>query len=99
MFWWRRLASTRLATNTCWPWPWGATENAAVVKALLADLIERGLRGAKALSLAVRDTFGNFPLIQRCQVHKERTSSGSTGRYTPESRRYCVRPGTVRPPN
>jgi putative transposase len=60
----------------------GATENAAVVKALLADLIERGLRpdiarlfivdGAKALSRAVRDTFGGFALIQRCQVHKGR---------------------------
>jgi putative transposase len=44
----------------------GATENAAVVKALLADLVERGLQpdiarlfivdGAKALSRAVRDT-------------------------------------------
>jgi transposase-like protein len=60
----------------------GATENAAVVKALLADLIERGLQpdiarlfivdGAKALSRAVRDTFGGFALIQRCQVHKGR---------------------------
>ena len=60
----------------------GATENAAVVKALLADLVERGLRpdiarlfivdGAKALSRAVHDTFGGFALIQRCQVHKGR---------------------------
>ena len=60
----------------------GATENAAVAKALLADLIERGLQpdiarlfivdGAKALSRAVRDTFGGFALIQRCQVHKGR---------------------------
>src|SRR5271169_3271518 len=60
----------------------GATENAAVVKALLADLIERGLQpdlarlfildGAKALSRAVRDTFGGVALIQRCQVHKGR---------------------------
>ena len=60
----------------------GATENAAVVKVLLSDLVERGLRpdivrlfivdGAKALSRAVRDTFGNFALIQRCQVHKGR---------------------------
>lgn len=60
----------------------GATENAAVVKTLLADLVERGLRpdiarlfildGAKALSRAVRDTFGGFALIQRCQVHKGR---------------------------
>jgi putative transposase len=60
----------------------GATENAAVVKVLLADLVERGLRaeiarlfivdGAKALSRAVRDTFGSLALIQRCQVHKGR---------------------------
>src|SRR5450830_733952 len=60
----------------------GATENAAVIKVLLADLIERGLQpdiarlfivdGAKALSRAVRDTFGGFALIQRCQVHKGR---------------------------
>jgi putative transposase len=57
----------------------GATENAAMVKALLADLVERGLRpdiarlfivdGAKALSRAIRDTFGRLALIQRCQVH------------------------------
>src|ERR1044072_7806213 len=60
----------------------GAAENAAVVKALLADLIERGLRpdigrlfivdGAQALGRAVGDTFGDFALIQRCQVHKGR---------------------------
>jgi putative transposase len=60
----------------------GATENAPVVKALLADLVERGSRsdiarlfivdGAKALSRAVRDTFGRSALIQRCQVHKGR---------------------------
>jgi hypothetical protein len=37
----------------------GASENAAVIKALLSDLIERG-----ALSRAVRDTFGGFALIQ-----------------------------------
>jgi transposase-like protein len=60
----------------------GATENSAVVKALLADLIERGLKpdvarlfivdGAKALTRAIRDTFGRLALIQRCQVHKGR---------------------------
>jgi hypothetical protein len=60
----------------------GATENAAVAKALLADLVARGLKpdiarlfivdGAKALSRAVRDTFGDFALIQRCQIHKGR---------------------------
>jgi len=60
----------------------GATENTVVVKALLADLVERGLApdlarlfivdGAKALSRAIRDTFGRFALLQRCQVHKGR---------------------------
>ena len=60
----------------------GATENTVVVKALLADLVERGLApdlarlfivdGAKALNRAIRDTFSRFALIQRCQVHKGR---------------------------
>lgn len=60
----------------------GATENAAACKALLADLIERGLDpnramlvvidGAKALHRAVLDTFGERVLIQRCQAHKKR---------------------------
>jgi len=60
----------------------GATENAATVQALLDNLLERGLDpavtrlfvvdGAKALSKAVRRTFGQHTLIQRCQVHKAR---------------------------
>jgi putative transposase len=60
----------------------GATENAAACKALLADLIERGLNpnrailvvidGAKALHKAVIDTFGARVLIQRCHAHKKR---------------------------
>ena len=60
----------------------GATENAAACKALLADLIERGLSaersllfvldGAKALRKAVADTFGSRALVQRCRVHKQR---------------------------
>ena len=60
----------------------GSTENATVATTLLANLVERGLDveqgvlvvldGAKALSRAVRDTFGGFALIQRCQVHKGR---------------------------
>jgi transposase-like protein len=62
-------------------WP-GATENAAVCKDLLANLVERGLAtdrkylvvidGSKALAKAVRATFGDQAVIQRCQVHKER---------------------------
>jgi putative transposase len=60
----------------------GATENAATVQALLDNLVERGLDpavgrlfivdGAKALSKAIRATFGKHSLIQRCQVHKAR---------------------------
>ena len=60
----------------------GATENAAVCRALLTDLVERGLRvdggilvvidGAKALRAAVRDVLGAKATVQRCQVHKKR---------------------------
>src|SRR5262245_42244139 len=60
----------------------GATENAAACRALLAEVIERGLNperailvvldGAKALHKAVRDVFGARALIQRCQAHKKR---------------------------
>jgi putative transposase len=60
----------------------GSTENKTVVRALLADLVERGLRvddgllvvcdGAKALSAAVREVFGAKALIQRCTLHKRR---------------------------
>ena len=60
----------------------GATENTASCKALLADLIERGLDpnrailvvidGAKALHKAVIETFGARVLIHRCHAHKKR---------------------------
>jgi len=60
----------------------GATENAATVQALIDNLIERGLDpavprlfiidGAKALSKAIRRTFGDAAAIQRCQIHKAR---------------------------
>lgn len=60
----------------------GGTENSEVVSGLLSDLISRGLDaqeprlyvldGGKALSKAVKDTFGKKAVIQRCQVHKKR---------------------------
>ena len=60
----------------------GATENKTVVRALLADLVERGLRfddgllvvidGAKALAAGVREVFGAKAAIQRCTLHKRR---------------------------
>jgi putative transposase len=60
----------------------GATENKTVVRALLADLVARGLDatdgllvvldGAKALAAAVREVFGATAVIQRCTLHKRR---------------------------
>jgi putative transposase len=60
----------------------GATENATVVRDLLADLVERGLEsnrpilvvidGAKALRKAVGEVFGSNALVQRCRIHKRR---------------------------
>jgi putative transposase len=60
----------------------GATENAATVQSLIDNLVERGLDpavprlfiidGAKALSKAIRRTFGRAAAIQRCQIHKTR---------------------------
>ena len=60
----------------------GSTENAAVCQSLLSNLQSRGLRtdrsllvildGSKALRKAVRDTFGEGALVQRCQIHKLR---------------------------
>ena len=60
----------------------GATENTATVQALIDNLVGRGLDptlprlfiidGAKALSKAIRRSFGKDTPIQRCQVHKAR---------------------------
>ena len=60
----------------------GSTENACVVKALLSDLIERGLQadrarlwvvdGGKALRRGIMECFGRLALVQRCQEHKRR---------------------------
>jgi len=60
----------------------GSTENATVCQGLLANLQSRGLRtdrsllvildGSTALRKAVRATFGDAALVQRCQVHKTR---------------------------
>ncbi len=60
----------------------GATENATVCKALLEDLVARGLDqerrylfvldGSKALHAAVEKVFGARAEVQRCQLHKRR---------------------------
>jgi putative transposase len=64
----------------------GATENAAVAKGLLEELVERGLAleqpvlvvidGAKALRKAVTDVLGQNTAVQRCTVHKKRNVLG-----------------------
>jgi len=74
----------------------GSTENATVATALLADLVDRGLRlsdeqlyvldGAKALRKAVRDVAGPKALVQRCQIHKFRNVCG----HLPERERPWV---------
>jgi len=60
----------------------GATENATTCQMLLDDMIGRGLNpkcrylfiidGSKALRQAIRSTFGEDAVVQRCQVHKKR---------------------------
>jgi putative transposase len=60
----------------------GSSEKTQVVKALLSELIDRGLNaermrlwvidGAKALRRAIAEVFGVSALVQRCQVHKRR---------------------------
>jgi transposase-like protein len=60
----------------------GSTENATLARALLADLVDRGLDpeqailfvidGGKAIRRAIRDVFGEHALVDRCHRHKER---------------------------
>jgi transposase-like protein len=64
----------------------GHTENGQVARALLRDLVARGLDperarlfvidGAKALSSAITTMFGPLGAIHRCQIHKERNILG-----------------------
>ena len=64
----------------------GASESAATVQALLDNLVGRGLDpaicrlfvvdGSKALTCAIRRTFGRPTPIQRCQIHKARNIAG-----------------------
>jgi len=75
----------------------GDTENKTLVKAMLADLVERGLDytngllvvidGAKALAAAVRKVFGDLAVIARCQIHKQRNVES----HLPKKHRAWVR--------
>jgi transposase-like protein len=60
----------------------GSTENSALCRRLLSDLVERGLSaeearlvvidGGKGIRKAVREVFAARAIVQRCQVHKMR---------------------------
>jgi transposase-like protein len=73
------------------------TENATFAKALLADLVERGLPtdralvfvidGSKALRQAIDKTFGALALIQRCPVHKRKNVLG----HLPQTARPSIK--------
>jgi transposase-like protein len=74
----------------------GASENAVVVKDLLADIVSRGLRvdrrrlfvidGSKALRKAVEEVFGSDNPVQRCRIHKARNVLS----YLPDDRKTDV---------
>lgn len=75
----------------------GATENEVACKAMLENLVARGLTanrsrlfiidGSKALRAALRSLFGRRALVQRCQVHKMRNVLG----HLPDERHSEVR--------
>lgn len=60
----------------------GSTENASLCRSLLADLVGRGVPADRALLVvidggtglrsAVKQVFGEYAVVQRCQVHKKR---------------------------
>jgi transposase-like protein len=64
----------------------GASENAEVVKSLLEELVERGVKpgrrrlfvidGAKALRIAIDQVYGDHNPVQRCRQHKLRNVLG-----------------------
>ena len=75
----------------------GSTENATVTKAMLSELIDRGLSaerpilfvidGGKGLRKAISELFGAAAVVQRCQVHKRR----NVLEHLPESTQPSVR--------
>lgn len=75
----------------------GTTEGEEVCKNLMRDLVERGLKverarlfvldGGKGVRKAVRTTFGEWGLVQRCQIHKLRNILD----HLPQHRRAWVR--------
>jgi putative transposase len=74
----------------------GSTENATLARALLVDLVDRGLDpeqailfvidGGKALRKAIKDVFGEHALVYRCHRHKERNVTDLLPRARPRRR-------------
>lgn len=60
----------------------GSTENASLCRSMLADLVTRGVPADRAILVvldggtgarsAVKHVFGEYGIVQRCQVHKKR---------------------------
>lgn len=79
----------------------GSSEGEQAGRALLRNLVERGLEveqmrlfvvdGGKGLRAAIRKTFGRWALIQRCQIHKLRNVID----HLPESKHAWAR-ATIR---
>lgn len=75
----------------------GSTENEAVCRRLLANLVERGvpverarlfvIDGGKGLRKAIRGIFGDWALVHRCQLHKIRNVED----HLPEGKRPWVK--------
>lgn len=79
----------------------GATENAVVVKALLEDLVERGVKagrrrlfvidGSKALRQAIDAVFGADNPVQRCRNHKVENVMGHLPEHLKEQVKATMR--------
>jgi len=75
----------------------GSTENATLCRSLLADIVARGvpadrtilvvIDGGTGLRSAVKQVFGDYALVQRCEVHKKRNVEG----HLPEHAKPHVR--------
>ncbi len=87
----------------------GPTENALVCKALLEELIERGIDpnlstlfvidGSKALRKAIADLWGERAYVQRCRAHKKRNLEAHVAeRYWPDVERMLERAWREREP-
>jgi len=86
----------------------GASENKVVAKALLEDLVERGISperrrlfvidGSKALRRAIDAVFGSENLVQRCRKHKERNVLGYLPKESKEQVESTIRAAWQLPP-